>query len=171
MSSDAFWPSPPVAALIGWLIPGGGHWMVGQRVRGIVVGFTVVLLFLSGMLIGGVRAIEVPLFDEQGRYMAQGSLLRETAGKIWSVPQILTGPLAVVGGYFSVQAAQPQGATAQPLGALSHSRINEIASLYMGVAGVLNLLAMVDAAHRAGRSAADEVKRPRESDGERRPAE
>ena len=38
-----------------------------------------------------------------------------------------------------------------PVGAKSHARVNEIGVLYTAVAGMLNLLAMIDAAHRAAR--------------------
>ncbi len=37
---------------------------------------------------------------------------------------------------------------------MSHSRVNEIAVLYTAVAGMLNLLAMIDASHRANHSEA-----------------
>ena len=41
----------------------------------------------------------------------------------------------------------PDGAP--PRGREVHARVNEIAVLYTAVAGMLNLLAIIDAAHRA----------------------
>ena len=58
--------SPPLAALATWVIPGGGYWLLGQRARALTIGITVVVLFFLGLLIGGVRALEVPGWDEDG---------------------------------------------------------------------------------------------------------
>src|SRR4051812_22490130 len=58
--------SPPIVAIAGWLLPGAGYWVIGQRVRGLVVGVTIITLFMSGILIGGVRSIQVPGFGENG---------------------------------------------------------------------------------------------------------
>ena len=37
----------------------------------------------------------------------------------------------------------------EPPGVVSHGRVNEIGVLYTAVAGMLNLLAIIDASHRA----------------------
>src|SRR6478735_8015823 len=58
--------SPPLVAIAGWLLPGAGYWLIGQRVRAIVVGSTIIVMFLSGLLIGGVRSIQVPGYGENG---------------------------------------------------------------------------------------------------------
>ena len=52
-----------------------------------------------------------------------------------------------------VQASRPDPnnagqAPAEP----SHARVNEIGSLYLSVAGLLNLMAIIDAAHRAAQT-------------------
>jgi hypothetical protein len=54
---------------------------------------------------------------------------------------------------WSVWAADPSNGPsgAESPGATSHSRINEIGVLYTAVAGMLNLLAIIDAASRAER--------------------
>lgn len=147
---------PPLVALAGWLVPGAGYWVIGQRARGLVVGVTIVLLFLSGLLIGGVRAMEVPAYDQYGRYAApQRGWVRELAQRPWFLAQVLTGPIGLGGAAASNWAARPAedrnmaSGYGEPRGALSHGRINEIAVLYTAVAGLLNLLAIIDAAHRA----------------------
>lgn len=177
-------------AVAGWLVPGAGYWLIGERVRAVTVGVTIVLLFGLGILIGGVRAIQVPGYGENGRklYLAKESrredsatvqvpreapegddgdaerawvledpraLLRDVGNKPWSICQVLAGPVAVAGGAWSVSASQPDGQSGQAAGVLSHSRINEIAVLYTAVAGMLNLMAIIDAAARAARLAAD----------------
>ena len=136
-------PPPPLVALAAWLLPGAGYWLIGQRARGLTVGVTIILVFALGLLIGGVRVIEVPKFDKRGRYV-DAPLLQEVRSKPWSIAQVLTGPVAILGGAWGVSAA----ANAQ--GTETHGRINEIGVLYTAVAGMLNLLAIIDASHRAG---------------------
>ena len=167
------WPAP-VVALAAWLLPGGGYLLIGQRARGLTIGITIVILFALGLLIGGVRALEVPGWDEHGwqiRLNAAGyrvhrddsaygradwvmrrSALSEIRAKPWSIAQALAGPVAITGAWWSVWAASdPDGdeGDREPPGALSHGRVNEIGVLYTAVAGMLNLLAIIDSSHRA----------------------
>lgn len=157
-------PSPWVVALAGWAVPGLGYALLGLRSRGVTIGVTVVLLFLSGLLIGGVRVLEVPTYNRlggdvpQGRDSTLGYVWREVQAKPWSIAQIMNGPVAVAGGAASVWASGKPGGDAAadaqpPRGAESHARVNEIAVLYTAVAGMLNLLAIIDSASRAGRLA------------------
>ena len=176
--AETHWPAPLVA-LAAWLVPGGGYLVLGQRARGLTIGVTVVVLFTLGLLIGGVRALEVPGWDEHGwqiRLNASGhrvhrddaaysradwvmrrSALSEIRAKPWSIAQALNGPVALAGAACSVWAsADPDGddGDREPPGALSHARVNEIGVLYTAVAGMLNLLAIIDSSHRAAQSAA-----------------
>jgi hypothetical protein len=155
--------SPPVVAIAGWLLPGSGYVLLGEQARGITVGVTIILLFLAGLLIAGVRVVEVPGYDVatgqpellQGQWIMSVAPLAEIRNKLWSVPQALTGPIAIVAAAASVHAAQPNPDQPDPakahhqLGALTHSRINEIGALYLSVAGLLNLMAIIDSAWRA----------------------
>ena len=143
---------PPVVALAGWLLPGLGHWLVGERFRGITIGITVVAMFIGGLLIGGVRVIEVPGYDNEGRKIANTSTLNEVRSKPWSIAQVMAGPLGIVSGAVSIWAAGPD-ASGEPRGARSHVRVNEIGTLYTAIAGMLNLLAILDCTGRAGREA------------------
>jgi hypothetical protein len=183
--------SPPVVAVAAWLLPGAGYWLLGQRVRAIVAGVTIIVLFTSGILIGGVRAIQVPGYGENGGrlYLVREgqfdpqrnqrveairvkeqraddprplsdypvvrnvrALVSDIGNKPWSICQVMTGPVALGGGAWSVWASRPpaDNVSADPPGALSHSRVNEIGVLYTAVAGMLNLLVIIDAAGRAG---------------------
>ncbi len=176
---------PPLAALATWVVPGGGYWLLGQRGRALTVGLTVLLLFALGLLIGGVRSLEVPGWDsgdgsqirlildhrsdrtkpvwarvrpDQEPYYSRGTWvmrrnpLSELRAKPWFIAQALAGPVALGAGAWSVWAAtDPDGpdGDAQAPGATSHGRVNEIGVLYTAVAGMLNLLAIIDASHRA----------------------
>jgi hypothetical protein len=177
-SSRTSW-SPPLVALAAWILPGGGYLLIGQRARGFTVGITIVALFALGLLIGGVRALEVPGWDERGwqirlnergykvhpddasypraGWIMKRSPLAEIRAKPWSIAQALNGPLAMAGAAWSISAASdPDGddGDLEAPGSLSHGRVNEIGVLYTAVAGMLNLLAIIDASHRAAAGAA-----------------
>ncbi len=78
--------------------------------------------------------------------------LDEIRAKPWSIAQILTGPVGIIAGAGAV-AASRRDANDDPIGARSHSRLNEIGVLYTAIAGMLNLLAIIDSHSRAGESA------------------
>jgi hypothetical protein len=125
-------PPPPLVALVGWLIPGAGYWLIGQRARAITVGVTIVALFVLGLLIGGIRVVEAPT----------GASPQKILQKAWFIPQALTGPIAVA----THMAAEKW----VPEKVVSTARVNEIGTLYTAVAGLLNLMVVMDAALRAG---------------------
>jgi hypothetical protein len=158
-SSHRAAPSPLLVALASWLIPGSGYVLLGERVRGITIGVTVILLFVLGVLIAGVRVIEVPGWDASGgkmyvrpteerrpvRFFFDSVLFRrpisEIAAKPWYVPQFFVGaPILAASAYSISQSLE----VAKP-----HARLAEIGTLYTAVAGMLNVLAGIDATYRA----------------------
>ena len=44
----------PTIAVMAWLLPGLGHVIAGERARGLVIGATLLGLFVGGLLIGGI---------------------------------------------------------------------------------------------------------------------
>lgn len=155
--------SPPVVAAAGWFVPGSGYVLIGDVGRGLVIGVTIIAMFLAGVLIAGIRVIDVPGYDSLGRqkpaspagdWILTSRPLAAIVDKPWFVAQVLAGPIALLGANWSIQAAQP----ATPGGRvssvpISHARIYDIGSLYTAIAGMLNLLAMIDASSRASRLA------------------
>ena len=146
---------PFVAALAGLALPGLGYLLAGERERGYLAGITILLLFAAGLLIGGVRVIDVPGYTDDGQRLAAGGPgaaagdwaltahpIATVMAKPWFVPQALVGPLAFVAGRISLGLA---AAGSIP----SHARVAEIGVLYTAVAGGLNLLVVIDAASRA----------------------
>jgi len=123
-----------------------------------------------GILIAGVRVIDPPGYDNKGvpvfvnasgqkvlrpgagdRWALWGRPMAEIANKPWFVGQVLSGPICLISARWSMKVAQPGDAKlAVPP---SHGRIYEIGTLYTAVAGMLNLLAMIDASHRASQGA------------------
>jgi hypothetical protein len=76
--------------------------------------------------------------------------LAEIRDKPWAVPQLLSGPVSIAAAAWSVYESRPDAATPdQPRGAAAHGRVSEIGSLYLSVAGLLNLMAIIDSSHRA----------------------
>lgn len=145
-------PPVPVVALAGWCVPGLGYWLIGQRARALFSGLSILAIFVIGLLIAGVRCIDVPGFDESGSLKRVGrssntliasAPFRAIVDRPWYIPQILTGPAAIGASIWSVQIADTYPkATA---------RLWDIGTLYTSVAGMLNLLVIIDAAHRAAR--------------------
>jgi hypothetical protein len=94
---------PPVVALAGWLLPGSGYWLLGQWARGSIVFAAILTLYLLGLLVAGVRVIEVPGYDAHGNeiqvrgqwIITHGGLMSEVSSKPWFVCQILTGPVCL----------------------------------------------------------------------------
>ena len=148
-------PQPLLVALAAWALPGLGYLLVGQRARGLTTGITIVALFAAGLLIGGVRALDPPRLPggqvDRRSLTPSGSFRNEIMARPWYIAQVLTGPVGLVASYAANWASQPGEATNEPPGVESHARVNEIAVLYMAVAGMLNLLTIIDSAHRAGR--------------------
>ena len=157
--------SPFVVAIASWLVPGMGYLLIGQRTRSLTVGISIIALFLAGLLIGGVRVLDVPGFNSFGQpIVVVGDKTRdrisimvvnpwqEIKAKPWSMAQIMAGPISIFGGGASILAAQPattNGYTA--IAEVSHTPVNEAGTLYTSVAGMLNLLAIIDAAYRASK--------------------
>jgi hypothetical protein len=158
----------PLVGLASWLVPGLGYWLIGQRGRALTVGISIIVLFLAGLLIAGIRSLEVPGYGPHGKqvltdghrsgddleggdWVLTSHPLDEIRAKPWSIAQILAGPLDLLCSAWSVHASQI-GPTGAPIGVRSHSRTNEIGVLYTAVAGMLNLLVIIDSAYRAGQT-------------------
>lgn len=125
----------PVAGLLAFALPGAGHAYLGDRRRGLLIGAGVLGLFFSGLLIGGIDSV-----DRQEDF-------------IWFVGQALTGPVAFGVDYahqhhFKLQtptgprSAQP---SEHPRNEKSLGRANELGTLFSTLAGMMNLIAIIDA--------------------------
>ena len=208
MQEESKSQSPALVAVAGLVLPGLGYILVGERKRGIIVGLTLLLMFLGGILIAGIRVFEVPGYNDDGwkvyleyypmreglypeptthpairiepvdsrspggsrqatvvrrdpdgtirekvtdrfpvepaQWLLLANFRGEIANRIWFVPQALMGLPTAVAGYCSISAAQANVPR-------SHARLAEIGTLYTAVAGMLNLLVVIDAACRCGR--------------------
>jgi len=153
-------PSPfgfkPLALLAGVALPGLGHAVRGEARRGVLVAAGVLGLFLGGVLIGGIDVID------------------SKEDRVWFFGQALVGPLAfgidhIHQSRFKVidpdtlrpRSAYPgEGrdpvtgravAGGTPPNIKSVGKMNELGTLFATVAGMLNLIAVIDAGFPSNR--------------------
>ena len=164
-----------LALVLAWAVPGLGHFLLGQKGRGIVFALAIHLLFAAGLLVGGIRAINP---QDQA---------------IWTYTQFLTGWPMVLANRLESQARgewQDEPATAvmparparlrqayedqaPPSGTperqayarkffaenplfVYHPKVQDMGSVYCGIAGMLNLLVMFDVLLRITGSVRDD---------------
>ncbi len=127
LNTSAAEVSPPLSAwapavALAWLVPGGGHFLLKRPGRGALLSLSVVAMFLFGLLMRGA------MFQPQ-----TGDLLTTiiyTGGFVGDLCSGLLYLLAVWLGY-----AQPDMA----------GHVHDYGTKFLVAAGLLNVLAMVDA--------------------------
>jgi hypothetical protein len=128
-------PMPPVgtwapAVALGWLIPGGGHFLLKRSGRGTLLLVSITAMFLFGLMMRG------SLFEPQ-----TGDLLTtliNTGGFIGDLCSGVLYLLARMFGYASADVAGPDFLVHTP-------PVHDYGTKFLVTAGLLNLLAMVDA--------------------------
>lgn len=106
--------------LAGWLVPGGGYFFLKEYSRAVIILVTLTLTFCAGLYIGSIGVID------------------PVGAKLWYVTQLLFSPgVALIGhatavGRFGV-----------------YGRPAEIGQIYTSIAGLMNLLCIVNAVYSA----------------------
>lgn len=120
----------PIAGFLAWLVPGLGHLYLGDRTRGIICLVTITATFWTGVAIGSVQGTVDP---------------RERT--LWFMAQICTGgnTLTAIG---LNAATKPSPTTPKPAYIPSWLSV-DVGVHYTGVAGLLNLLVILDVLSRA----------------------
>lgn len=120
-----------LAGLLAWLVPGLGHLYLGLRAQGLVFMVTITATFWTGVAIGSVQGTVAP-----------------RARTLWFAAQLCTGAntLLAYGLHYHVD---PQSALSPKPVPTVHWASAEVGVHYTGVAGLLNLLVMLDAIARA----------------------
>lgn len=151
----------PLAGLAALVFPGAGHLVLGRAKRGVLIATGVMGLFLFGLLIGGIDAIDsrndrlwfygqglvgAPTFAVNALHQSQFKAADPSRNNL-----IRSG---YPGEHRVVQSGQPvwlpltEEQIAQGMGPPNVpglGRINEIAMLSIVLAGMLNLIAFLDA--------------------------
>lgn len=116
-------PNPALIGLAAWALPGLGHWLLGQRIRAVILLVTIMVTYWLGVAIGGVRYTIDP-----------------SGNTLWFIAQLGVGPQVV---------ALWIATTARTLVPAIPWPDSDIAIIYAGVAGLLNMLVILDALGRA----------------------
>jgi hypothetical protein len=114
--------TPALAWLLGWLVPGAGHWYIGQRARGAVLCGALVGCFVAGVLIGGRATVSTRIPDGTAYLVLQGGA-GLTAAAAWAAGDPSPADIPVAR--------------------------RELGILYTLVPALLNVVAALDAAARA----------------------
>lgn len=150
----------PIAGVLALVLPGLGHLYLGQIRRGQYIALGILSLFLGGLLIGGIDAID------------------SREDRLWFLGQACVGPLAFVVDHLHqnnfkvndegvLRSAWPHegrnpDATPRPLDPANPAdrppnikgiaKVNELGTLFITLAGFLNIIVVLDAlfpaAHR-----------------------
>jgi len=144
---DAVWNVP--AAIAAWVLPGLGHMLSGDLKRGIILAIAIGTLWAGGLLIGGISVIESRSPQDQFRP--------------WFLGQALVAPSLIVEYNHDRYRAATEGQPPKPapegeplaLYEPAYGRPHEVGTLFTALAGLLNLLTILDVlyrspAHRAG---------------------
>ncbi len=106
--------------LLAWLIPGAGHFLIKEKKRALIISATIVLTFCAGLYVGSI------------------GIINPVGAKPWYVAQIMKSPIVAVLGYKATTGYYPV-----------FGRPNEIGQIYTSIAGLLNLLCIVNAVYLA----------------------
>ena len=110
-----------VVGFLAWLVPGGGHFLLKERKRAVIIFVTIVLTFCAGLYIGSIGVID------------------PVGAKPWYLAQMMNSPVVKILGDFTAKTG------AYPV----FGRPSEIGQIYTSIAGLLNLLCIVNAVYLA----------------------
>ena len=163
----------PLAGILAWLWPGAGHFYLGQKKRAWRVMGGVLFLLLVGLLVGGIDSVD------------------RKHDRFWFFAQAGTGPIAYLLDLATQSIVQPapidwsnysnqdayfeqDPALMKRLKYRSLGRVNEMGTLFIAMAGLMNLVVILDALyHRSPMPAVanPESRMRRSTDQESGPSE
>ena len=109
-----------IVGLMGWLVPGAGHLAIKEKKHALIIFTTIALTFATGLYIGSV------------------GIINPVGAKPWYVAQIMNSPAVAFLGQLTRTGDYPV-----------FGRPNEIGQIYTSIAGLLNLLCIVNAVYWA----------------------
>lgn len=147
---------PPRVDIVGGalalVLPGLGHYVRGERARGIRIFAGTMGLFLCGLLIGGIDVVDRR--EDRMWFVAQAAVGPLAFGvdsvhqtKFKGVDPVTRqrrspGPREVIGGDGVIRAAEEGEG---PRSRKSVGKVNELGTLFCAVAGMLNVIVFIDA--------------------------
>ncbi len=133
--------SAPLAAVLAWILPGLGHWWIGERRRAIIFFVATAVTFWGGVAVAGVR-----------------SAITTNENGLWIAAQVCMGPQALGALSWSKSLAAHERRDAS-VTYKSPWPSSDIGVVYAGVAGLLNLLIILDVLARVDASRATTAAR------------
>lgn len=118
------------AGVLAWILPGAGHFYLGHRGLAVVFFIAITFPFATGLLFGGVKNFVNPQYN-RWLFLAEMGV----------------GGYTVAG--LSVSRALPEQRGNEPSPYVSYYPATDVAEIYLAVAGLMNLLAILDALTRA----------------------
>ncbi len=109
-----------LVGLLGWLVPGGGYFLVNEKRRAVIILLTITLTFALGVYVGSIGVVD------------------PVEAKLWYVAQIMTTPAVAIIGHTTAGGGYPV-----------YGRPAEIGQIYTSIAGLLNLLCIVNSLYWA----------------------
>ena len=106
--------------LSAWLVPGAGHFILREKARAIIIFVAIALTFTIGLYVGSIGVVN------------------PVEGKLAYAAQIMNSPMVTVLGRVTVN--NHYSVFGKP---------NEIGQIYTSIAGLLNLLCIVNAVYMA----------------------
>ena len=109
-----------IVGLLAWLVPGAGHLALKEKARALIIFLAIVLTFTTGLYVGSIGVIN------------------PVTAKPWYVAQIMNSPVIAILAHLSRNGNYPV-----------YGRPGEIGQIYTSIAGLLNLLCIVNAVYMA----------------------
>lgn len=119
-----------LVGIAGWAVPGGGHFLIRQRKHAAVIFTAVTLTFLIGLWVGSIGIIDPVGF------------------RLWYLAQMLVSPLVGLLGQISIKGDFDVFGRPQDTG-----------HIYTALAGLLNLLCVLNAVYRAYSGIGEQIGR------------
>ena len=109
-----------IVGLASWLVPGAGYFLLKEKKRAVIIFVTIILTFALGLYVGSIGVID------------------PVGAKPWYAAQILNSPMVAVLGHLAAGGTFPV-----------YGKPNEIGQIYTSIAGLLNLLCVINAVYLA----------------------
>ena len=117
---------------LGWLVPGWGHWRIGEKRRGITSGVVILAAFILGAVLSNREASSKELhpYSFYAQAMVGGGALSVLYVAPPDLSKVILSPAAAID--------KPQPVP----------RFNDAGILFCNIAGLLNLLLLLDLVDR-----------------------
>ena len=123
----------PAAGVAAWVFPGLGHFVRGEPRRGRLIMLGMLFLVLSGLLVGGVDSVD------------------RKQDRLWFLAQSVCGPIV-----FAADAVNQRYVQKLPeperFNSIALNKPNEMGTLFVALAGLMNLVVILDALFSPKRS-------------------